>query len=351
MRISGKKLIIKLILFTAVLIFFCPVGPEAASAGNGIFSKAYRSGIYYRRLKKVKLTGNYRKDILAVAASQLGYAEGFYENDLSGEGPSGSASNYSEYGWYFGTNGSSWCSEFVSWCARQAKIPESILGSSTSASFRKFGGHKYMWKDTIWCGGDAAPRKGDLVLFIWDSTGTTRKSAWMDHTALITGVSKEKDSSGRTVVRLDILHGNGGSPGVSEMSYYIRGKGGSVYWISSGNKKGKIAYIISPEYQAPPKQKITRVKPSQRSVTVYWTGKKHNSSCGYSVMIAADSKFRNIVKSAGCGTSYVARKMDMTISGLKRRTKYYVRVRIQCRFGKDIVNGPWSKAVSFMTKA
>ena len=47
-------------------------------------SPYYRDSVYHQRLKSVTLTGDYRRDILAVAASQIGYMEGDNETQLDG---------------------------------------------------------------------------------------------------------------------------------------------------------------------------------------------------------------------------------------------------------------------------
>lgn len=66
------------------------------------------------------LTGNYRDDLVAVANSQLGYAEA----------PDGS--NYFAY-WYDPSNPTAdWCTEFFDWCAAQAHIPASIVPKASA---------------------------------------------------------------------------------------------------------------------------------------------------------------------------------------------------------------------------
>ena len=64
-------------------------------------------------------TGNHRADIIGVAQTQLGYTEG-YNNDT-------------KYGTWYGLPNQPWCAMFVSWCARQADIPTSILKNSSCA--------------------------------------------------------------------------------------------------------------------------------------------------------------------------------------------------------------------------
>ena len=78
------------------------------AAGDGDFSREYRGSVYYDRLMEVQLTGDYRTDILAVAQSQLGYHEG--DNLRQLDGTSQGSGDYSEYGYYFGSAGSGWCS-------------------------------------------------------------------------------------------------------------------------------------------------------------------------------------------------------------------------------------------------
>lgn len=102
-------------------------------------SASYRSGKYYTQLCNVSLTGNQRTDLVNVARSQLGYHEGDSIEDLNGTG-SGSG-NYSEYGYWFGTQVKgntyghyyAWCAMFVSWCARQAGIPTSVISNAAYA--------------------------------------------------------------------------------------------------------------------------------------------------------------------------------------------------------------------------
>ena len=102
-------------------------------------SASYRSGKYYTQLCNVSLTGNQRTDLVNVARSQLGYHEGNNTSQLHGE--SSGSSNYTEYGYWYGTQvqGSSsgfyasWCAYFISWCARQAGIPTSIISNATYA--------------------------------------------------------------------------------------------------------------------------------------------------------------------------------------------------------------------------
>lgn len=88
-------------------------------------------------------TGNQRADIVGVAKTQLGYTEG--------------SNNNNKYGAYFNNNYAPWCAYFVSWCARQADIPESILQSSACAGTSS----KY-FNIPYSNGSSYTPKQGDL---------------------------------------------------------------------------------------------------------------------------------------------------------------------------------------------
>ena len=65
-------------------------------------------------------TGDFRKDIIGVAKTQIGYREG--------------SNNDTKYGDWFGLSNNPWCAMFVSWCADQADIPESVFKRCARAS-------------------------------------------------------------------------------------------------------------------------------------------------------------------------------------------------------------------------
>ena len=138
---------------------------------------SYQTGPYYRNLLNVRLTGNQREDIVAVANSQVGYMEGGSDKDLSGT--SNNHRNYTEYGNYIVGNGGkgwAWCAMFISWCAAKANIDSSIIKSSTTANPNTFG-------VTYHPRGSYIPQKGDLIFFKYSGS----KYNW-DHVELVTGV-------------------------------------------------------------------------------------------------------------------------------------------------------------------
>lgn len=86
-------------------------------------------------------TGNMRDDIIGVALTQVGYEEG--------------SDNYTKYGVWYGQPNSPWCGMFVSWCAKEAEIPTSILKRTGIANPENFG---LSYVD----GSEYTPLKGDL---------------------------------------------------------------------------------------------------------------------------------------------------------------------------------------------
>ena len=154
-------------------------------------SASYRSGKYYTQLCNVSLTGNQRTDLVNVARSQLGYHEGDNTSQLHGE--SSGSSNYTEYGYWYGTqvqghSGGSyyaWCAYFISWCARQAGIPTSII---SNASYACAGSDNGDFKNLdYYARGSYIPKVGDLVFFCWEGNS----SCW-DHVEIVIGVSSSE---------------------------------------------------------------------------------------------------------------------------------------------------------------
>ena len=155
-------------------------------------SASYRSGKYYTQLCNVSLTGNQRTDLVNVARSQLGYHEGDSIEDLNGTG-SGSG-NYSEYGYWFGTQVKgntyghyyAWCAMFVSWCARQAGIPTSVISNAAYAhadGSNSSGGYSYFHVDYK-SPTEYTPQEGDLIFF----DKASQAGEW-DHVGIVIGVS------------------------------------------------------------------------------------------------------------------------------------------------------------------
>lgn len=149
-------------------------------------SEAYRGSKYYDNLAAVELTGDMAYDIIKVALSQVGYHAGNSEAQLDGENKEGYA-DYNEYSyWWDGVANRSWCAAFITYCARQAQIPNTVLKGTLAANATAF-------DLPMTPKASADPRIGDLIFFDWDLDGSS------DHVGLVAKVSED------TVL---VVHGN-----------------------------------------------------------------------------------------------------------------------------------------------
>ena len=189
-----KQRIIAFIAELAVLVSAMLPGGSGAVGLGYVPTEQYMASVYYQRLKSVGLTGNRAFDVMNIAASQLGYHEGDDESELGGGNLRGTR-NFSEYGYWFGTEVmgnesglfSAWCAFFICWCARRAELPQSVICNAAyakpdGADSRGFG---YFHVDAIEPEG-YTPRYGDLIFFDWDCDVT-----W-DHVALVYYVTETK---------------------------------------------------------------------------------------------------------------------------------------------------------------
>ena len=100
-----SKRILSLFLTIVMMLSIVPLSTVQSSAA---YENTYKN------------TGNQRADIIGVALTQKGYKEG--------------NNNSTKYGTWYGLPNQPWCAMFVSWCARQAGIPTSVLKNSAVAA-------------------------------------------------------------------------------------------------------------------------------------------------------------------------------------------------------------------------
>lgn len=129
-----------------------------------------------------KNTGNYTNDIIGVAKTQVGYKE----NSVG-----------TKYGYWYSPSfvGLPWCAMFVSWCANQAKVPQSAIKKYASCStqvawFKSIG----RWHNSKYYGGNYTPKKGDVVFYRDGGS-----SAVSTHTGILAGLNGNY---------LDVIEGN-----------------------------------------------------------------------------------------------------------------------------------------------
>lgn len=107
--------------------------------------------------------------IVSIALAEEGYTEG--------------SNNNNKYGAALGQNNVAWCALFISWCARQAGIPTSIIKTTawagdmgSSKQTGNFGGQYYPK-------GSITPQKGDIVYYDWNRNGSS------DHVEIVISTS------------------------------------------------------------------------------------------------------------------------------------------------------------------
>lgn len=127
MNINRKKFL-SLIIVLAILCSALPVSSVTVFAA---YENTYKN------------TGNQRADIIGVAETQIGYREG--------------KNNDTKYGDWYGLPNQPWCAMFVSWCARKAGIPTSVLRNSSCAG----AGPSY-FNIPSYNGSSYTPKSGDL---------------------------------------------------------------------------------------------------------------------------------------------------------------------------------------------
>lgn len=89
-----------------------------------------------------------REDIIKIARKEIGYKEG--------------RNNDTKFGKWYGMNNNPWCAMFVSWCAKQANIPQDIVPKMAYVPYMVnfFKNLKQYYPK-----GNYRPQPGDIVFF------------------------------------------------------------------------------------------------------------------------------------------------------------------------------------------
>ena len=98
-------------------------------------------------------------------------------------------------------------------------------------------------------------------------------------------------------------------------------------------------------YNSPYPTSISKITSRKKGFSVKW--KKVNSTTGYQIQYATDSKFTKNKKTVGFKG---AKTTSKTIKGLKGNKKYYVRIRTYKTVKGTKCYSPWSKTKTFTTK-
>jgi len=187
------KKIISSLIGTLLIFGMLIIHTGADSVKYSTASAAYKGTVYHNSLLSVNLTGDERDDVIAVALSQLYYAEGNSEKEFHGLNTSGNG-DFTEYCYNYGAldqdgNGTRefgypWCAAFVTFCLRRAEISKTVAPSHVNCTSwlnifkQSSSNYKYHAR------GSYTPIKGDIIFF--KSASTSRAS---DHVGLVIGVA------------------------------------------------------------------------------------------------------------------------------------------------------------------
>ena len=198
--------VITAVLVLAMVIAMLPVSASALTWDNvsetryasRYYTSDYATGKFYKNMTQIPLTGDGRRDVVAVAASQVGYIEGDSSSGYDGE--TGGSGNYTEYGQYMGLTGA-WCAAFCAWTFYTAEVTDvdgyyydtgsgniwaDVYVPDWSNYLINQGRYKaaYQFKDSYSDLYDASyiPQPGDLVFFY---TASGDYPGWEGHIGLV----------------------------------------------------------------------------------------------------------------------------------------------------------------------
>lgn len=171
MKSKAKRL---LAVFAAALMLLPFVNVHAVETSYDPSAK-YLSSVYYRNLKELIFTGNQRLDLINVCLTQVGYHEGNSPSDIDGLNSEG-YQDYTEYGRWYGEEMlktdpfyTPWCAIFVSWAARQARMPEYVVNTS---AYAHVGTNPCYFHVPYRSSAIYSPKTGDLIFYDYTGTGT-----------------------------------------------------------------------------------------------------------------------------------------------------------------------------------
>ena len=135
--------------------------------------------VWQNMFAELEFSGEYARDLLTVAETQLGYGESMANYAVT---PGGAYKGYTRYGAWYGIPYGEWCAMFVSFCIRWAGIPDRDMPIDcncdnwvrTLSERGMFG-----WAESY------SPKPGDLVFYDFNDDGVA------DHVGIVTAVDTE----------------------------------------------------------------------------------------------------------------------------------------------------------------
>lgn len=137
----------------------------------------------------VELVGNWGKDVIAIAETQLGYNESTSNFILQGENRKG----YTRYGAWYGSPYGDWCAMFCSFCMNYAGISSDVMPREAYVP----GWVEALEEKDLYCEArEYEPRLGDLIFFDWeDYDPEVPESRDADHVGFVYALVPETEDS------------------------------------------------------------------------------------------------------------------------------------------------------------
>ncbi len=138
--------------------------------------------VWESRFASVPLSGEWDRDLLKIAETQLGYTESQrnFEAVPDEYGDGYTLKGWTRYGAWYGIPYGDWCAMFISFCLNYADIPESAVPYDCATT---------TWIDSLSSRGMYAPagsydpKPGDLIFFDWEGDGLS------DHVGIVWAVN------------------------------------------------------------------------------------------------------------------------------------------------------------------
>lgn len=126
-----------------------------------------------RTFANVTLTGDWAKDLTAIAETQTGYTESDRNYTVNADN---TTNGYTRYGQWAGMPYADWSATFTSFCLYYANVPESAVPRNTGCEG---------WNSSAVSPNGYTPKEGDLILLDGNQDGTA------DHAGIVTSGSTD----------------------------------------------------------------------------------------------------------------------------------------------------------------
>ena len=199
--------------------------------------------IWEQTFGEVTLTGDWRLDALAIAQSQLGYAESTKNYAVAEDGQT--LMGYTRYGAWQGTPYDEWNAPFLAFCLHYAGVEDVPQAGD-------WGGWATAWPEAFRTPKDYTPAAGDLVLFDRDGDGTA------DRVAIVAEVTE----GGFTAIEGNAEHAVGQrayeTADAGILGYVVLPQGPKEFTLTAQSEHGITVTVTGPREALPyPAREIT----------------------------------------------------------------------------------------------